>query len=184
MLRARTTFTGTTGAPWLSTMYFIAATENQAAADAVIAAVGAFWGAVDARLGTAIQWTTDPSVAVLDLDGTQTGAFATTPQVGTGASATELMPPANQILLRLRTNLFVGGREIRGRIFVPGNTEADATAGLVASAAQTAVNVAAAALIADANTIWAVWSPTNATATAVVSATAWSQWAVLRSRRD
>lgn len=184
MLRVRTTFTGTTGAPWLSTAYFLPVADNQAAADASVAAIGAFWGAVDARMGLAIQWTTDPAVAVMDLLGEQTGAFTTTPVGGTGASATELLPPANQVLLRLYSNVFVSGRQLRGRWFLPGNTESDATAGLVAPAAVTAVNLAAANLIADANSVWALWSPTHGTATAVVSAATWSQFAVLRSRRD
>lgn len=184
MLRIRTTFTGTTGAPWLNTAYFLNPLNTQAEADAAVAAVAAFWGAVDARMNVAISWTTDPSVAILTTAGEQTGAWSTVPATGAGASATELLPPANQILVRLRTNTFVNGREIRGRWFIPGNTEADATAGLVTGAAITAVNLAAANLVADAASSWAVWSRATTTATAVVTGTAWNQFAVLRSRRD
>ena len=186
MLRVRTTFTGSTGSPWLSTAYFLGSFPDptQADADAAVAAVGAFWGAVDSRMNTAIQWTTDPSVAVMDLDGQQTGAFGTTSQSGTGASASDLLPQATQALLRLRTNVFSAGREIRGRWFIPGLTEAEATAGNVTAAAATVFNVAAAALIATAGAEWCVWSRTQTTAAAVVTANTWTQFAVLRSRRD
>lgn len=197
MLRVETIFTGPAGSPWLSVMYFSG--TDQAGADQAVADVGAFWGAVDAGMSSAVSWSTNPDVQVLDAaTGALTDAFSTTPQAGSGASAGDMLPTAAQALLRWRTSGIVNGRIVRGRTNVPGVTEAFAAAGRPIAAYITTLNTAAAALLAGAS-IFQVWSrphvqdfddsptspPTRAgSAHVVTSGSAWSEFAVQRSRRD
>ena len=185
MFRVRTTFVGLTGAPYLSTMYF-EDTGGLTAANAV-AAVGAFWGAIDNSLPNTLSWTTEAEVATIDFsNGQQTGLTSTTPQTGTGSIAATLHSPATQGLVRWRTGAFLGGRELRGRTFIPGMSTSvtNAATGAPNSTFLSAVNTAAAALIADANSTLLVWSRTKSAKSTVTSGSMWSQFAVLRSRRD
>jgi hypothetical protein len=124
-------------------------------------------------------------VATVDsTTGDITALTAVTSQTGTGGSVGDALPYATQGLVRLRTGFFVGGKEIRGRIFIPGLTETDSDIGVPSSFVVGAWNTAVAALIADANSVLLVYSRKHAAGEAVVSGSAWNKWAVLRSRRD
>jgi len=184
MLRVRTLFVGPSGTPWLNTMYFQHVTEDQAAANAAVAAVGAFWGAVDLRISTSVSWATEVDVVKMDVNGVQELSFAVTPATGTGAATGDMLPAVTQGLLRWRTGTFINGREVRGRTFIPGLSEAQATLGVMDSACAGTINTAAAALIADANSTLIIWSRLLTLSSTVSSGTAWNSFAVLRSRRD
>lgn len=184
MLRVRVILTGLQGAPWVATHYF-ANDELQADADAAVAAVGAFWGAVDSRIVNTIDWTTESEVAVLTPSGARTGSFAVTPATGTGGASGNPVARATQAVIQWRTGFFAGGREIRGRTFVPGLQDSDITnEGQVASGARTALAAAATTMATDASNDLVVWSRTNAAVATVSSATCWQEFGVLRSRRD
>jgi hypothetical protein len=183
MYRVRVAWNGPAGAPFLSTHYFdlTGGTAQQAAT-----AVGAFWGAVDALINNAYIWTTESDVATVNAaTGQVTSATSTTPVIGSGASAATALPRASQALVRWTTGIYVGGRQIRGRTFIPGITESsNGTDGLFSPADVATVNAAGAALIADANSQLLVWSPTLGQANIVTGASTWGDFAVLRSRRD
>lgn len=181
MFRVRTVFTGVEGTPWLSTMYFSGAVGTpQDAADAV----GVFWADVETHIAGSVEWTTEAAVySIDDTDGQATGLNNTTVSTGSGAGGGSIMPLADQALVRMHTGEFVGGREIRGRIFVPGIATA-ATNGNVPSAVITNINGAAATLISDVSQTWVVWSRAHSQFQPVVSADTWAKFAVLRSRRD
>lgn len=188
MYRIRTVFTGPQGTPWLSTAFF---DEGGGSAQQAANAVGAFWGACDALMGTAVLWSTESDVAIIDeFDGTLTAVGATTPVTGAGALSTELAPIASQALMRWRTNGVNHGRSVRGRTFIPGLTVSSQDDGRVIAASQTVFNTAAAALIADTNSIFVIWhrprdeAPTVGAAFAVITGTCWPSFAVMRSRRD
>jgi hypothetical protein len=197
VLRVDTVFTGPAGSPWLSAMYF--SLDTQAGADQAVADVGAFWGAVDGGMSSTVSWSTQPDVQSLDpTDGSLLATFSTTPQSGSGASAGDMLPTAAQALVRWRTSGIVNGRTVRGRTNVPGVTEAFAAAGRPISAYLITLNTAAAALIAGTSDLL-IWSrphtqdfdesptspPTRAgSAHLVTSGSAWSEFAVQRSRRD
>ena len=185
-LRVRTSFTGVTGSPWLSTMYFLqaAGAPTQANADAAVVKVGTYWTAIKAVMNNATSYTTLPDVAVLETDGTLTGSFATTPQTGTGASATDALPIASQGLVRWLTGSFVSGRQLRGRTFLPALTETASTGGVPTATVIGTINTANTALIAATDPRLAVWSKVHTTVVTVSSASVWTQFAVLRSRRD
>jgi len=186
MLRVRTVFTGITGSPWVNTLNFggPAQTGNQTDADAAVAATGVFWSAVDAHMNTAVQWTTLPDVLFLGDDGIAAAAYATTPQTGSGGAADSILPLTSQALVRTLTSVFIGGRQIRGRIFVPGLTEAANLTGQLVAGVQSAIATAAQTLNSVATPPLAVWSKANGTVTPVSAVSVWSQFAVLRSRRD
>ena len=186
LYRVRTIFTGVEGAPFLSTFLFEQAggTAQQAAT-----AAGAFWTALAAGMHTSLAWTTEGAVAVInETNGNTESVSATTPVVGAGTAVSDRAPAATQGLVRWRTGIFTGGRELRGRTFLPGVPE-DQGSQVPLAAYRTRADNAAAALIADVNTILAIRSSKfDATglsfAHPVVSGETWTQYAVLRSRRD
>lgn len=183
MLRIRTIFSGVQGSPWVSTMFF-GGTEDQTAANNANAAVGVFWNAVDTLMDTSVVWTTSSEVARIGLDGAQTGLFAVTPVASQGQSVADALPWATQAVIKWRTGSFLGGRELRGRTFVPGLTEATASEGSPSVGTVNTINAAAAALIADANSEFLVWSRRYAASSQASSGSTWTQWGVMRSRRD
>lgn len=184
MLRVITRFIGFAGSPWIHVSYWTGA-DTGAGATAANTAIGAFWGAVDNFMSTAASWSTDPIVAVMDpATGNRTGNFTVTPATGAGSVATDVLPPATQALIRLRTGVFINSREVRGRINVPGLCEVNSLSGRPDATLVTALNTAASTLNAATTPDLAVWSRQNHTATAVVATDTWSEFAIRRSRRD
>jgi hypothetical protein len=168
------------GAPWLNTLYFGTAGT---AANAV-AAVGAFWGAVDAFIANDISWATLPDVDEIGVDGSLTGIDSVTPATGTGTDTAEMLPFASQVSIRWRTGAVIGGRELKGKTYIPGLCTASLDDGLLDSGAQAAIQTAADNLIGDVNSSFVIWSRVHAQQLLVAAATVDSDFAVLRSRRD
>lgn len=182
MLRVRVVWSGIGGTPFLSTFYF-SGTDATSAANAVTAC-GVFLAAVDTAMDSELSWAVDQQVAVIDeTSGLATASFTAATTTGAGASGSDSLPFVSQVLLRLRTGVFVNGREIRGRIFLPGETITGTDDGVVDPARITTVDAAAATLIGDANSNWVVWSRQNGQAQTIASASTWNQFATLRTRR-
>lgn len=185
MLRVRTQFSGVQGSPWLSTMFFQATTEDQAAANAAVSAVGAFWTSMKPYMVTAVAYATIAQVDLIDVNGNHTGAFTTTVQSSNGTGAGNMLPAAVQLLAQWRSGTYINNREVRGRTFIPGVASLTLTStGTPSSATQTAINSACSTLIGNATAHLSVWDRTHAGVATVVTGAAWSQYAVLRSRRD
>jgi hypothetical protein len=182
LFRVRTVFTGVQGSPWLSTMYFDngAGTAQQAAT-----AVGVFWGTIDNRMATSVLWSTEAEVVLIDdATGDPTAVVTTTPSSGAGSGAATMLPVVAQGLVRWRTGVFSGGREVRGRTFVPGLTENDNDLGVPNGSIIPVVDGAAAALVATANADLVIYSRTKSLSESVTSGSMWTSWAELKSRRD
>lgn len=183
MYRIRTVFTGVLGTPYYSNLYF--ALEGGTHVQARQAATN-FWFAMSEDFVNDLLFTVEPDVAVLDeatgdviqvlVDNAPKGRF--------GQSAATALPPATQILVRLRSGVFNSGREIRGRIFIPGVTVSQSNDGRVQGGTIVDVQAAIDAMIADQNAQLVVWAKTRGTYAVVNSATVWTEFAVLRSRRD
>jgi len=185
MLRVRTSITGQPGLPALSTMYFTAVAEDLTAANAANAAVGAFWSTVDNQMLNGTAWATHNEVAVLDAAGNLTGTFGVAPQFGAGAIFGNITPPATQGLVRWATNLFLGGRRLRGHTFVPAiPTSAVAGGGTPSVNLLLALDTAAANLIISPVVDFVIWSKKNGVTAPVTTGGGWDEFAVLRSRRD
>jgi hypothetical protein len=183
MLRVRTGFSGISGSPYLSTMYFMTG-DTLADAQAANTAVGAFWNTIDASLINGITWATQAEVTVMTLAGVVTGLHQVTPVTGAGGTTGVLTPPATQGLVRWNTGVFLSGRQLRGRTFIPGIPTSMVSGGVPTGSLVTNVNAAAATLIADANADLGIWSRKGTAIASVLTGQLWNQFAVLRSRRD
>lgn len=166
----------------LSTFHFDDGTGTSAQC---VAAVAAFLAATEDRRSGGLSWSTLADVPIFneqtgDLQAIDTVAVSS----GVGTAGGDINPVATQGLLRLLTTAVVNGRLLRGRLFLPGTVEADNTLGAPTAAFLADYNAAGAALIADANTDWGVWSLTHGEIQPVVTASTWNRWAILTSRRD
>jgi hypothetical protein len=140
-------------------------------------------GSASGGLATGLVSTTLGAVELIDsTTGQPTGVADGGPDVVTGGNGEgERLPFATQGLCRLRTNTFFGGRELRGRLYIPGLTEDHSDAGVPNANFKTKVQDALTLLGESA---LAVYSPTKHQWATVGATSVWSQWAVLRSRRD
>jgi hypothetical protein len=180
--RVKTTWSGPQGSPWFNNSYF---QESGGTAQQAVTAIGAVWTSLKAHQDSGISFTTDPTVETIEGSTNQlVGLTTTTPVTGTGTSGWDRLPPEVQGLMRLHTGVFYNGRELRGRVFLPGCGEPDNFVGAVLAGTVSDFNAWFATLIADANSIYCVYSRRNLVGQPVTSAAAWTQWAGLRSRRD
>lgn len=183
MYRVTTTFTGPlVNGGGINRLYFDEAGGTAAQAHA---AVTAFWQAVDELMHVDLAFSVEGEVELVDETGAITGVENTDTVSGAGANTGDPLPPATQGLVRWRSGLYVGGRELRGRTFIPGISELmSGTNGRPSSGALTVMNVAAGNLIANGTSELRVFSRTKSASATVVAGQAWNQWAQLRSRRD
>lgn len=183
--RIRTVFTGVAGTPWYSNLYIDGDGEQS---EAAVEAVGEFWDAVGTVIVSQVQWEVEGEVAQIDtVSGNITGITSVDSVESAGVAGFDPLPFATQALLRLRTGEYVGGREVRGRLNIPGLLEANNAGGRPDSNLRNLINDAADQYLLGGdglNGALVVWSRKNGTAPFVSSASCWTEWAVLRSRRD
>lgn len=178
--RITTEWTGPPGTPWYST--HVAVKNFSADAGDYGALVVAFWEVLDGQMFNAIDGRVLETVDVFESDtGATVGVESWDGADISPSSADNPLPYATQGLLQLRTGVYVGGREIRGRMFLPGFTEDNNTTGVPNSALMGVMSSAGALL---ENQGFYVYSPTQNVCEQITSATPWNKWAVLRSRRD
>ena len=159
--------------------------------------VDTFWTALANLMDNAITWTVGPEVPILDEEtGELVGVTSVTAGTGAGTAAGDALPYATQGLVRLATDDFVAGRRVRGRIFLPGIDENfNAATGIPSSTFLSTVQTAVTNLIAAGGLL--VWARPFAGAegppvrparlgskASITASTVWTQWAVMRSRRD
>ena len=184
MWRVKTRITIPDGSTGFSQQYF--GTDTGLLTENAVAAVHDFWNGIKSYLSSGVSVKVDGIVDVVnDATGQITGIIDTgeTLVVG-GSDEGDVLPAQTQLIVGLRTGVYVGGREIRGRIFIPGFTEANSSAGHPAPAMVATVATQA----QDFFTPTLLAKPIVFTRTrhdqAPVSATYVSPtWAVLRSRR-
>lgn len=156
-------------------------TAAQDAADAV----SGFLTAIRVDITTAQVMQVDPEVLIVNEATNQvTGVESVTSSPISGSEATEVLPQLAMALVRWRTGTFVNGREIRGRTFIPGYCVDGSDAGELTPTLVAGLTSNAQALIADADSILQVYSPTKFQAADVTSASVWGEWASMRSRRE
>lgn len=179
MIRVRINWTGL--CQGFSVLHFDGdASQAQAAADA----------ATDFILGTGIARVSaqlarvDPEVNIVDPStGSTIGATTVTTTQYPGTLGTDALPQATAILFRWRTGSYVGGREVRGRTFMPGlGSENLAANGELDAGQQADLQLAADELVAA--TGFLIYSPTRGGQSPVTSASVWNEFAVMRSRRE
>jgi hypothetical protein len=160
-------------------------------------AVDAFWTGCASIIDNAVTWEVGPEVPEIDeTTGVLSGVTSVVAGTGAGTAVSDALPPSTQGLVRLQTGDFVAGRRVRGRIFVPGVTEAtNSSGGAPDAGALLAMGDAATALVAAGGIL--VWArpfegsagppvkPARLGSKASITGTSvWGSWAVMRSRRD
>jgi hypothetical protein len=180
--RVRTAINGGPGGAELSTMFFDASSGSaQDAADAV----RAFWNDVKNYMHTSYVCTVEAAVYTIDsTTGLATGITGTSTTTVTGADNSDPLPPATQGLARWHTGVFIAGRELTGKTFLPGVTEFYSTTGVPSGAYITAINLAISNLQSSGPITFGIYSRTHHQFDQATSGSVWGQWAVLRSRRS
>jgi len=179
--RINVLYTGLPGLPGTNTFY---GHEDGVSTHDQVAAVLAFYTSLATTLRSGLHIAVDSVVEHVDSTNGQvtgvedTGAGGTVSCSNSGAE----LPWGSSILVRWRTGVFNAGRELRGRSFIPGATQDDTSAGFPSTALIAAVQGPADTLVGAANL--AVFSRTHFTWASVNLASVWSEYALMRSRRD
>lgn len=184
MYRVRCVHTGLPGSPFLSTFYFSEGEDADAAS--MVNRVKTFWEASKGQRVSGLVTTILGQVDQLsESTGDLTGGLVTTDQTSTSSGPGAGHPPATQGLLRLTTGVVVGTRRLKGHLFLPAPLSAGGANG-PSSSIQSVYTTAAGVLGAEAPGApdWVVWSRKYGQIHPVTGSNVWSQWAVLRSRRD
>lgn len=153
----------------------------------------AFWNALAATVANGAIYT--PNLIVDEID-EATGDLvnqisAAAPAAVSFTGANDPLPYFTQGLVRLGTNLFINGRRVQGRQFIPGATELFSTGTPAAPTSTFLTNVGAACtalgttiVTAIGQRVWHRPGPSGpGLSTPVISRSVSPAWAVLKSRR-
>lgn len=181
MYRIRTNITGGVGGSEVNTMFFESGMLTaQDAADAV----QSFWHGGRGVIHTSYTLEVDPVVVeVADFTGLPIGASTVTTTSSTGTDSGDPLPGYVQGLLKTQTGVFYNGRQLQGKIFIPGPTETRNNNGRPDSTYIATWVGQFAALLADTSAQLMVFSRTHTNANGVTGGAPWNEWAVLKSRR-
>jgi hypothetical protein len=153
-----------------------------------VTAVTNFWVAVDNFIHSSVSWQVEAEVPTLeDSTGQITNIETVIQGSGQGSGSGDLLPPATQALAHLLTSTFLNGRQLRGRLNIPGLTEnANDSNGTPTATVLTGLQTACDNFLADLSGPGPlrVFSKTKFTSAVVDSMPVADKWAVLRSRRD
>lgn len=183
MYRVGITWDGETGGPWYSQMFFDAAASTaQQAADAV----GTWLASVKAYQGTQVTYSTGTVVETIDVATGQPVALnPVTAHTGTGSGGTsDTVPVGTQIVCQWRTGVFLNGREVRGRTFVPGAPYTINVLGVLDSTVQNLIAGYGATLISSTPSVFCIYSRKKRQAEVVATSSVWGKFGLVRSRRD
>jgi len=204
LYRVRTTWSYTPGGPGYTNMYFGTTDPLASGAQTAVNDVQAFWNAIKSYIPSAVSLQVDPSVIMVeDVTSEQTGdiSVGTPPAAIQGTGGGAWAAPAGATA-QWTTASYLYGRRVKGRTYlVPLTAGAFQSDGTILDTTKTALNAAAAALVAGASNFVvytrerqaksAAESPTGKEITyrpgassMVVSGSVADRVAVLRSRRD
>lgn len=184
MLRFTTEHTGRPGAPYFTTLFTGGTTAEMADIGAV--AIADFWEDIAGMITAGLTSNVHEEVDLVDpATGLITDTFTAESDAHTSTGNAPL-PPATQGLLRLRTNTFVAGRRILGRVFIPSLANDAQLVGEPSSAFLASIQAAATTLATGLEGAggWVVYSRTHFEEGDVTATSVWNRFAVLRSRRD
>ena len=151
-------------------------------------ALNTFLAAYIPYCANTVQYAIETTGRVLVAEtGQVTGEWSEpTVRAGVGTQTAGPVPDVAQVLVRWRSGLFVNGRRLQGRTFLPGLSRGNVEGGNVAPGVVTAVNTAATAF-ANALVGFSVWGrpqPSRAgTFSSIVSGSCWTEMATQRRRR-
>lgn len=183
--RMRTVWTGVAGSPYYTNLHFLTNAVGNGLQDAAQAWAD-FLQAHTTNFVSDLTPVIEPDIPLIDTNtNTMIGSATVAPPAITTAGGGEALPRFTQLLIRLETGTIVAGRRLRGRIFLPGMQETlNTTQGVPSGTLIASINASLVTLLQQVDAPLAVYGPTHFAYAEVNSATAWTQWAVLRSRRD
>lgn len=186
MNRVRVVLTGVAGSPAYMNFYTNNGLVSASLAHSVVATL---MFNLKAQWRTSVQYLVEGDVALVEsTTDTIIGVTSIAPVSGAGSSSSNSQVPlASQVLVRFLTGAYAGGRQVRGRLFLPYfiSSNMDVGSGGVVAATVTNVNTHFNTyLTAFAPNGAVVYSRKNGTGYAISAASTWNQWAVMRSRRD
>jgi hypothetical protein len=183
LYRVRTALTGGAGGPQVNTLYFSSFPGRTA--EAASAAAGVLWSALRFVMSGEYSFATEADVYTMN-DGTGeiTGVTTTTVTTDVGEASGDPLPWMTQGLIRWNTGLYVGGRLVKGRVFIPGATEGLSTGGIPDASYTNSVQAAIDALLADTTAELMVWSQKNTDTYPVIGGSPGTMWSYLSSRRS
>jgi hypothetical protein len=185
LFKVDSTITNFTGAPYYSQLYF--SKLPGILPESATAHVHAFWNSYKAYMYDSCTVTVEPLVYVIDLDtGATVDAVMTDPEdTVAGSDGGAALPTFTQGLARFSTGVWFAGRQLKGRMFLPGITENNNDSGVPAGGYVTAVSEYIATLATPTlSVIPVVYSRTHHVAAPMQGGSLWGKWATLRSRRD
>lgn len=179
--RIRTVWSGSTGLPGYSNHYFTSAATPQACVDIVRDACLQLSSSISSAISAAI----DPVVfSIESTTGDIVGTSTVTGRAATGAGGTDMLPLTTQGLVGFRTGNFIGGRELRGRWYVPGMIEGNNTPAGAPVSTVTLSLIAAGNILVNGAPDFVIYSRTHKEFSSATACYSPVKWAVLRSRRD
>lgn len=185
VVRIEANITGIGGGPGYSRLHFDVADPSPGSTDMDFAEAGArgMWLELANFISNSVTISFPPEALIIDPStGNATGVTTVDIADVVGGSPDDALPWATQGLVRLRTGVYTGGREARGRTFIAGLTEAASDQGRPTSAFTGLTSAVADAVTQGGFSGLCVIS--KGVAVPVSTATIWGEWATLRSRRD
>lgn len=180
--RVRVVWTGVAGSPAYSNFYAINGVQSP---NAFAGAVRNTLVAMASSVVTPVQAEIEPDSPLIDsTNGEILGSDTVSQAPVSMTNTSDMLPRSTQVLVRLLTGTYANGRQIRGRFYIPYVGANLNTDGKLDPLTASQVNAFVFPLIAGSNGGWVVWSRSTGGVASVGAVDTWSEFAVLRSRRD
>lgn len=182
--RVRTEFTGPEGLPGLNVTHW--RKEPLFGTTAVVARIEDFWTGMRGLLTTGLTIRVDPEIDVIDeATGQLVDVVSETTENITGLDTDPPLPWEVQGLASVTTGLFVNGRRLRGRMFIPGLCTDSLSGGKFFESNRGDTETRWTAFTsAGLDAVFCVYSTTHHVSEPQQNAIVRSDFASLRSRRD
>lgn len=184
VIRYQVDLTGLVGGPGLSTFHFDPLAGGYTPQDAVDTIE--YWAENTKTLtSTACSRVGQGTVQRIDLaTGQPVGTVSVTGFSIAGTASGDQIPPVSQGLIQWSTGVYVNGRELRGKTFMPCATETFSEgAGVPTTGYKTGLGAVALGMI-TADVGLCVYSRTHRQIAAIDGYAIWNQWAYLSGRRN
>jgi hypothetical protein len=180
----RAQWTGVSGSPYYTTLRGLSggSTTPQEMSDAFDTFLGNSASLIDDTLVCVIS----PEVRIIDsADGETQSVSTITTNTATFTGTGDPLPPFVQGVIRLQTGVFLSGRRLKGKIYIPGMLESNNTAaGLPSAGFVSGLETTWNTFLSTVGSDYVIYSPTHRAFGSVTGGAVGGEWSILRSRRD